>query len=143
MSLSRILHLEPFIRLPIQYEVCTEVINICENHGKSINGDKFCGKCGSRIIEKEIEFKQRLHYFELMDNEHFVCYFEDESMYLSSNLYSFGFSTRGDEYQPITPEKIKSAIKKFKTKHKKDIQALEEKLGIAIEVEFGFLNEVW
>lgn len=142
MGLDQSLHLEPFIKIPTQYEFWNATIRTCGEH-ETNNTDKFCSKCGKLIVEQTIQRKSFSWSEDLIGSEDFSHFFmdKDETTILFDNTFGIGFSTEEDELVVITSELIHDMIVEFETKHAKNIQKLEQKLGFKVKVEFGFLNE--
>lgn len=54
MGLDRTTHLEPFIKIPVQYEEYEREIKTCGEH-ENHKGDKFCPICGKEIKNKKVQ----------------------------------------------------------------------------------------
>lgn len=142
MALDRTIHLKPFIKIPVQYSHYKTEIKTCGEH-KNNNGDKFCPKCGNRIISQKINAKQRLWSENLIGSENLQHYIEGEDMYLFSNYYNeTDINTDENVFTTITPELISKMISAFSEKHKEDIELLEAKINSQVKVEFGFVYDV-
>ena len=142
MGLSRVIHLEPFIKIPIQYGEYERVIKTCGEH-ESYRADKFCPICGKEIKPQKITAKAMLWNDDLIGNDHFYHCIEDEIMYLFSNYKNeYDINTDENAFTVVTPELITSMITEFSEKHKDDIKLLEDKIKMNVVVEFGFLYEV-
>ncbi len=139
--IDRNAHLEPFIRIPIQYVTYQRKIRTCGEH-ETFKNDFFCPKCGKKIEVQEIPDKQPLWCEELIGNENFYQYFEGETMYLFSNIHDVRVDNDENKFTVITVELINSLINKFETLHENDIQKLSEKLNSKLKVEFGFVYAV-
>jgi uncharacterized Zn finger protein (UPF0148 family) len=126
MSLDRNIHLEPFIKIPVQYDNYEREIKTCGTH-ENHKGDKFCPICGKEMI----------------GNENFYHYIEDETMYLFSNTKSkTDIDTNENVFTVLTTELMNTMIAEFSEKHKEDIQLLEVKINSKVKVEFGFVYDV-
>lgn len=139
--IDRKVHLEPFIRIPIQYATYQRKIRTCGEH-ENFKGDSYCPKCGKEIKIQIVPDKQQLWCEELIGNENFYQYFEDETMYLFSNIHDVQIDNDENKFTVITVELIDSLINKFESLHKEDIQKLSEKLNSKLKVEFGFVYAV-
>ena len=142
MGLDRTIHLEPFIKIPVQYEEYEKEIRTCGEH-ENYKGDEFCPKCGKRITTQKVTDKSMLWNEELIGSENLYHYVEDETMYLFSNTKSeMEIDTDENVFTTITPELISSMIAEFLEKHKEDIELLEAKINSKVKVEFGFVYDV-
>ena len=142
MGLDRNIHLEPFVRIPVQYEHFEREIKTCGEH-ENHRGDEFCPKCGKAISTQKIPAKSMIWIDELMGSENFYHYVEGETMYLFSNTKSeTDIDTDENVFTILTPELISTMIAEFTKKHKKDIELLEAKIKAKVKVEFGFVYAV-
>lgn len=142
MSLDRTIHLEPFIKIPVQYEHYEKEIKTCGEH-ENHKGDEFCPKCGKSITTQKIPAKSTLWNEELIGSENLYHYVEDETMYLFSNTKSeTDIDTDENVFTTLTPELISTMIAEFTEKHKEDIELLEAKIKAKVKVEFGFVYDV-
>ena len=142
MSLDRHIHLEPFIKIPVQYENHEREIKTCGEH-ENHKRDKFCPICGKEIITQKVPAQSMLWCEELIGNENFYHYIENEEMYLFSNTKSkTNINTDENVFTTLTPELMNTMIAEFSEKHKDDIHLLETKINSKIKVEFGFVYDV-
>ena len=141
MGIDRTIHLEAFIKIPIQYTDYIKTIRTCGKHVNYKN-DIFCPLCGDEIKEENKSSKAAIWCDELIGNNNFWNYVENETMYLFSNLYNCGVNTEENIFIVIDENIIKEKILLFKDKHGNDIKLLETKLKINIKVEFGFVYDV-
>ena len=142
MGLDRTIHLEPFIKIPVQYEEYERGIKTCGEH-ENHKGDKFCPICGKEIKTQKVPAKSILWNEELIGSESLYHYVEDETMYLFSNTKSkTDIDTDENVFTTLTPELINDMIAEFIEKHKEDIILLEAKINSKVKVEFGFVYEV-
>lgn len=142
MSLDRTIHLEPFIKIPMQYEEYDRETRTCGEH-ENHNGDEFCPKCGKPITKQKVKDKSPLWSEELIGSENLHHYEEDDMMYLFSNYQNeWDINTDENIFTTITPELIAKMIAEFSKKHKNDIQLLEAKIKSKVIVEFGFVYQV-
>lgn len=142
MSLDRNIHLEPFIKIQVQYENYEREIKTCGEH-ENHNGDKFCPSCGKEITTQKVPAKSMLWCEELIGNENFYHYIENDEMYLFSNTKSkTDINTDENVFTTLTTELINIMIAEFSEKHKEDIQLLEAKINSKVKVEFGFVYDV-
>ncbi len=141
MELDRNIHIEAFIKIPIQYEEYQRTIKTCGQH-ENHKGDAFCPICGGKIKEVKRPDKSMMWCEELIGNENFYHYTEGETMYLFSNMYDCGVNTEENTFTKLTPQLIKEKIHYFETQHKQDIELLREKINVDIKVEFGFVYTV-
>lgn len=142
MGLDRTIHLEPFIKIPVQYEEYEREIKTCGEHENN-NGDKFCPICGKEIKNKKVHAKSILWNEELIGSENLYHYVENETMYLFSNTKSkTDIDTGENVFTTLTPELINDMIAEFTEKHKEDIILLEAKINLKVKVEFGFVYAV-
>jgi uncharacterized Zn finger protein (UPF0148 family) len=142
MGLDRTIHLEPFIKIPVQYEEYEREIKTCGEH-ENHKGDKFCPICGKEIKNKKVPAKSMLWSEELIGSENLYHYVEDETMYLFSNTKSqTDIDTDENVFTTLTPELINDMINEFSEKHKEDIILLEAKINSKVKVEFGFVYAV-
>lgn len=145
MSIDRTIHLQPFIKIPKQYQTGKKTIRACEIHGENHSGDKFCKQCGRIITTKEIDVQYRIWYEEITGNENLWEHGDGDFTYLMSNLVGVC-----DTYTDLLDNKVYSlnesnieALKKeFEIKHAPDIEILKKELGIEIEVDFGLIYRV-
>lgn len=141
--LSSNIVLGAFIKIPIQYEYYEREIRTCGEHVDN-NNNKYCPICGKEIITQKIPAKSKQRCEELVGNQNFYNYFENEYMYLFSN-YSYNFYkivTSENILTTITPGLISEVIAEFKKRHEDDILLLESKINSKVLVEFGFVNIV-
>lgn len=139
MSTYRKIHLEPFIKIPIQFEIHEKEIRTCGEH-ENHYGDEFCPKCGKKIGIQKIPVESMLWQEELIGSENLSHYIENENMYLFSNTHSkLKIITDENVFTTITPELMNNMITEFLEKHKEDIRLLETKIGSKVKVEFGFV----
>ena len=139
MGLDRIIHLEPFIKIPVQYEIYERETKTCGEH-ENHNGDSFCPICGKKITLQKVPDKEMLWCEELIGNENFNHYIEDEVMYLFSNTKSKTVIDMDENIVIVlTTELMDTRITEFSEKHKEDIQLLEAKINSKVKVEFGFV----
>lgn len=142
MSLDRDIRLEPFIKIPVQYDFYEQEIKTCGEH-ENHKGDKFCPKCGKEVKTQKVPAKSQLWCEELIGNENFFHYIEDETMYLFSNTKSkTDIDTSENVFTTLTTELMNSMMAEFAEKHKEDIQLLEAKINSKVKVEFGFVYDV-
>lgn len=142
MGLSRTIHLEPFIKIPVQYEEYQREIKTCGEH-ENHKGDKFCPICGKEIKTEKVPAKSMIWIDGLIGNENLYHYIEDETMYLFSNTISeIDIDTDENVFTILTPELINTMISEFTRKHKEDIILLEAKINAKLKVEFGFVYSV-
>jgi len=142
MSLDRIIHLEPFIKIPVQYENYKREIKTCGKH-ENHKGDKFCPICGKEITTQKVPDKSMLWCEELIGNENFYHYIENDEMYLFSNTKSkTDIDTDENVFTVLTPDLMNTMIAEFSEKHNEDIQLLEAKINSKVKVEFGFVYDV-
>lgn len=142
MSLDRNIHLEPFIKIPVQYENYEREIKTCGEH-ENHKGDKFCPICGKEITTQKVPAKSMLWCEELIGNENFCHYIENDEMYLFSNTKSkTDIDTDENVFTTLTHELMNIMIAEFSEKHKEDIQLLEAKINLKVKVEFGFVYDV-
>ena len=142
MSLDRNIHLEPFIKIPVQYENYEREIKTCGKH-ENHKGDKFCPTCGKEITTQKLLDKSMLWCEELIGNENFYHYIENDEIYLFSNTKSkTDIDTDENVFTILTPELMSTMIAEFSEKHKEDVQLLEAKINSKIKVEFGFMYDV-
>lgn len=140
MGVSLDIYLEPFIRVPKQYNLYEANFRTCGDH-RNHNNDKFCPECGKEIVILSETKKSVIHPDDLIGNDNLWYIFQEEMMYLLSNKHKFGFDH--EEYvEPIiiTPELLAQKINEFEDKHKEDIDLLKEKLNIDVKVEFGYIQ---
>jgi uncharacterized Zn finger protein (UPF0148 family) len=143
MGLDRRIFLEPFIKIPVQYEDFLNEIRTCGEH-ENHRGDNFCPICGKPVALQKVPAKSMLWSEELIGSENFTHYVEDEQMYLFSNSYSqTDIDTDENVITTITPERMAEMIAEFSKKHKEDIKLLEKKIKSKVKVEFGFLYHVY
>ncbi len=142
MGLDKTIHLEPFIKIPVQYEEYLREIKTCGEH-ENYNGNKYCPICGKEIKTQKVPDKEMLWSEELIGSENLHHYVEDETMYLFSNTASqTDIDTDENIFTTITPELINQMIDEFSEKHKEDVILLEAKINQKVKVEFGFVYEV-
>jgi hypothetical protein len=142
MGLNGTIYLEPFIKIPVQYEEYEKEIKTCGEH-ENHKGYKFCPTCGKEIITKKIPAKLVLCSEELIGNDNLYPYIENGTMYLFSNSTSkTDINTKENVFTTITTELIKEMVDEFTEKHKEDILLLEAKINSKVKVEFGFVNHV-
>jgi len=80
---------------------------------------------------------------ELIGNENFYHYIENDEMYLFSNTKSkTKIDTDENVFTTLTPELMNTMIAEFSEKHKEDIRLLEAKINSKVKVEFGFVYDV-
>lgn len=142
MGLDRTIHLEPFIKIPVQYEEYLRTTKTCGEH-ENHNGNKYCPICGKEIKTQKVPNKGMLWSEDLIGSENLHHYVEDETMYLFSNTSSeTDIDIDENVFTTITPELIDQMIAEFTEKHKEDILLLEAKINQKVKVEFGFVYEV-
>jgi len=142
MSLYPYIRLEPFIKIPVQYESYEREIRTCGEH-KNYKGDKFCPICGKEIIKQKEPHESMLWCEDLIGNENFFHYIENEEMYLFSNSKSkTNIDTSENVFTTLTPDLMNTMITEFLEKHKDDILLLEAKINSKVKVEFGFVQGV-
>lgn len=142
MGLNGTIYLEPFIKIPVQYEEYEKEIKTCGEH-ENHKGYKFCPICGKEIITQKVPAKLVLWSEELIGNDNLYHYIENGTMYLFSNLSSkTDINMQENVLTTITTELIDEMIDEFTEKHKKDILLLEAKINSKVKVEFGFVNHV-
>ncbi len=140
MGIYRKVLIEPFIKIKEQYKKYKTTARMCENNHAHYHSEKFCKECGKEVKEVEVEKEQLIWPDELIGSENFWHQTSNEFMYLFSNCYDIGFSKPDEnEMKILSNDEIKSCIEVFKEKHKIDIELLEKKLKIKIEVEFGVM----
>ncbi len=142
MGLNGTIYLEPFIKIPVQYEEYEKEIKTCGEH-ENHKGYKFCPICGKGIITQKVPAKLVLWSEELIGSDNLYHYIENGTMYLFSNLSSkTDINMQENVLTTITTELIDEMIDEFTEKHKKDILLLEAKINSKVKVEFGFVNHV-
>ncbi len=142
MGLDKTIHLEPFIKIPVQYEEYEREIKTCGEH-ENHKGDKFCPICGKEIKTQKVPTKSMLWDEDLIGSENLYHYVENEIMYLFSNKKSkTDINTDENVFTTLTPELINDMINKFTERHKEDIILLEAKINSKVKVEFGFVYAV-
>ena len=142
MGLDRTIHLEPFIKIPVQYEEYEREIKTCGEH-ENHKGDKFCPICGKEIKNKKVPAKSMLWNEELIGSQNLYHYVEDEYMFLFSNYRMKTYiEVEENIFTTITHELIQEMIAEFTEKHKEDIILLEAKINSKVKVEFGFVYAV-
>lgn len=142
MGLDRIIHLEPFIKIPVQYENKEHVIRTCGDHENNKSHD-FCPICGKKIKTQKVNSKVMLWPDDLIGNDDFVHYIENEEMFLFSNLAAdFQIETDENVFTTLTTGLIQDMIAEFTETHKENIRLLEAKIKSKVKVEFGFVYEV-
>jgi len=143
MGLDKKIHLEAFVKFPVQYENYKKEIKTCGEH-ENYSSDAFCNKCGKKITTKKIPAKSMLWNEELIGNENLYHYVEGETMYLFSNSKNeTEIDTNENVLTTITPEVVNKMILEFSEKHKNDIELLEAKIKSKVKVEFGFVYDVY
>lgn len=146
MSRERTIHLEPFIKIPKQYQLSKKTIRVCEIHGEKHQADKFCKQCGREIITKEIDVKRRLWCCNILGNENLMEHNEGNFTYLMSNLTGVCDTYTDPEDNKVyslDESNIEALKKEFETKHASDIEILKRELEIKIEVDFGLIYRIW
>ena len=144
MSLDKIIHLSPFIKIPIQQIESTKDIWSCENDHWSHPNIPYCSGCGKEITKREIADMYELHVTEIMESENFVSYNEYGFMYLFSNFRNTGeVNTQENTFTELTQQFIENSIEQFKKRHQSDIDILTKKLNTEIVVSFGFVYNVY
>ena len=142
MSLDRIVHLEPFIKIERMYKSHDIERYTCGVHDCR-KDDKFCRICGNSVTAQMIPIQRNLVSEDMIDNENFYDYFEGEIMYIFSNIKSnLSINTSVNKFTTLTTELINTMIEDFKKMHKMDIEILEKYIGQKVCVEFGFVYEV-
>ena len=141
MGLDRTIHIEAFIKIPVQYEEYQRTVKTCGEH-ENHKGDSFCPICGKEIKEVKQPAKSMMWCDELIGNENFYHYTEGEIMYLFSNMYDCGIDSKENTFTTLTPELMQEKIHYFEAKHKEDIELLRAKINADIKVEFGFVYDV-
>ena len=143
MSLDRNIHLEPFIKIPVQYRIYERKIRTCGEHENHRPASQFCCICGKKITTQKVPAKSMMWSEELIGNENFSHYIENDEMYLFSNTKSkTNIDTDENVFTTLTPELMNVMIAEFSEKHKDDIRLLEEKINSKVKVEFGFVYAV-
>jgi hypothetical protein len=142
MGLDRTIHVEAFIKIPIQYHEREITIRTCGEH-EDHRGCAFCPVCGKEIKEVKQPTKTQVAFEDFTEQDNLWDYTEGETMYLFSNLYDCGIETEENTFTTLTPELIQEKIHCFEAKHKNDIKLLAAKINAEIKVEFGFLYQVW
>lgn len=135
------IHVEPFIKIPVQESHFKRTIYTCGTfdhfkHGKS----KYCDECGKERFDKEVDASYIKNIQELIGDESFIDYIEGEVMYLFSNFRNaYAIETKVNILTTICDVLIQKQIASFKFLHKKDIALLEKAIKHPVKVEFGFV----
>lgn len=139
MGLSRNIHIGPFIKIPLQYEEFEKDIKTCGKH-ENHKGDKFCPICGKEITIQKVSDTSMMWPDDLIGNENFYHYVENDEMFLFSNTKSLtDIDTIENVFTLINSELINEMISDFKEKHKMDIMLLETKINQNVNIQFGFV----
>lgn len=142
MGLDRTIHLEPFIKIPLQYEHYKRQGRSCGEH-EDFAQNKYCPKCGKKITLMDIPDMGVIPVDELIGNENLISYEEEGYMYLLSNYeMHVEIDTSENVFTTITAELISTMIAEFTEQFKNEIKLLQEKIQLPIQVQFGFVYDV-
>jgi len=130
--------LEPYIVIPTNYINFEKTIKTCGEH-ETFNWDKYCSKCGKKIIEKKVITKRNLCAYDLLGCENLAHYFIGEFMYLFSNKIEYIQHQYQTNIFEINVDIIDDMKEQFVNHHKDDIATLEKRIGSKIDVKFGYL----
>lgn len=138
---KKMITIEPFIKIPIQYEMVLKQGKHCpKNHTNNKNEFTFCPVCGEKLLVLKVQQSKPILIADIIGNENFISFFDEDFMFINSNIKN-DFHIKPNSCKEITSNIIDSCILKFKELHKKDIELLENKIGSPVTVLFGVVND--
>jgi len=141
MGLSQNVYLEPYIKMPIKYTDEEESIRVCEKHGEVDKSDNFCKECGRPIVAIGSRWKRRLLYSDITEEQYLWSFTQGKYMFLLNNTGKF-HRPQPNRVLPLSKKDIDAQITEFKKLHQVDIEFLESKFNIKLEINFGLLYHV-
>ena len=135
------IHIGAYFVIPVQYEYYETDVRTCGEHIIYDHKAKFCSSCGKEIKTQKIEKKRLLSISDIVGNENLHSYFIKENMYVFSNIKLLKeINLEEDIMSDITCDIINQNIETFKNTHKANIDILENKLNLKVDIKFGVME---
>jgi hypothetical protein len=138
MSNYQTIFLGAYIQIPTQYEEMHRMKKYCSLHPNNTTG-AFCPECGGPITEKRVIEQRGKWTEELIGSERLTHHFQNDKMYLYSNLGKGEIAVLNDRMYPLNQLQTSKLISEFEEHHIKEIKILEEIVGEELEIYFGML----
>ena len=145
-------HLEVYIGVYLVVDQWVEgsyMKRLCEQDHKqrsfSGNGEnKFCGICGTLVVDKPVEYRNRVNLQDADDLYDIECdTFQsidhgDKPPIWIGNLTADNLIENDADDREITPEYIEAAVARFQHLYEKELQSLDDN-DVDYKMHFGFV----